>query len=105
VYRNARASYGRQARGRRFCRSLYPRTAPLRRGSFTGPQMDPELRLLDLVRRHWWLLVIVLCIIWAIECHLEGNSVIETIEAPLLVVAWGGLIFLLDRWVQWRAAR
>jgi hypothetical protein len=67
--------------------------------------MDPELRLLDLVRRHWWLLVIVLCIIWAIECRLEGNSVIETIEAPLLVVAWGGLIFLLDRWVQWRGAR
>jgi hypothetical protein len=43
-------------------------------------------------------LVIVLCIIWAIECHLEGNSVIETIEAPLLVVAWGGLILLIDRW-------
>jgi hypothetical protein len=60
--------------------------------------MDPELRLLDLVRRDWWVLVIVLCIIWAIECHLEGNSVIETIEAPLLVVAWGGLILLIDRW-------
>jgi hypothetical protein len=61
--------------------------------------MDRELRLLDLVRKDWWVLVIVLCIIWAIECRLEGNSVIETIEAPLLVVAWGGLIFLLDRWV------
>jgi hypothetical protein len=73
-------------------------TAPLRRGSFTGPQMDPELRLLDLVRRDWWVLVIVLCIIWAIESHLEGNSIIETIEAPLLVVAWGGLILLIDRW-------
>jgi hypothetical protein len=60
--------------------------------------MDPELRLLDLVRRDWWILVIAVCIIWAIECHLEGNSVIETIEAALLVVAWGGLIFLLDRW-------
>jgi hypothetical protein len=67
--------------------------------------MDPELRLLDLVRRDWWVLVIVLCIIWAIECHLEGNSVIETISAPLLVVAWGGLIFLLDRWVLRRADR
>jgi hypothetical protein len=88
VYREARSSYGRRARERRFCRSLYPTTAPLRRGTFTGPQMDPELRLLDLVRRDWWVLVIVLCIIWAIECHLEGNSVIETIEAPLLVVAW-----------------
>jgi hypothetical protein len=73
-------------------------TAPLRRGFFAGPQMDPELRLLNLVRRDWWFLVIVLCIIWAIECHLEGNSVIETIEAPLLVVARGGLILLIDRW-------
>jgi hypothetical protein len=80
-------------------------TALLRRGCFTGPQMDPELRLLDLVRRDWWVLVIVLCIIWAIECHLEGNSVIETISAPLLVVAWGALIFLLDRWVLRRADR
>jgi hypothetical protein len=80
---------------RSFPRALTP---PLRRGSFAGPQMDPELRLLDLVRRDWWVLVIVLCIIWAIECHLEGNSVIETIEAPLLVVVWGGLILLIDRW-------
>jgi hypothetical protein len=67
--------------------------------------MDPELRLLDLVRRDWWVLVIVLCITWATECHFEGNSVIETIEAPLLVVAWGGLIFLLDRRVLRRADR
>jgi hypothetical protein len=80
-------------------------TAPLRRGSFTGPQMDPELRLLDLVRRDWWVLVIVLCITWAIECHFEGNSVIETIEAPLLLVAWGALVFLLDRWALRRADR
>jgi hypothetical protein len=80
-------------------------TAPLRRGSFTGPQMDPELRLLDLVRRDWWVLVIALCITWAIECRLEGNSVIETIEAPLLLVAWGALVFLLDRWALRRADR
>jgi hypothetical protein len=71
---------------------------PAPAGTFTGPQMDPELRLLDLIRRDWWVLVIVVCIIWAIECRLEGNSVIETIEAPLLVVAWGGLILLIDRW-------
>jgi hypothetical protein len=65
--------------------------------------MDRELRLLDLVRKDWWVLVIVLCVIWAIESHLEGNSVFETIAMPVLLVAWGGLIFLLDRWVVRRA--
>jgi hypothetical protein len=67
--------------------------------------MDPELRLLDLIRKDWWVLVIVLCVIWAIESHLEGNSVVETIAMPLLLVVWGGLIFVLDRWVVGRADR
>jgi hypothetical protein len=67
--------------------------------------MDRELRLLDLVRKDWWVLDIVLCVIWAVECHLEGNSVLETIEAPLLVCVWLGLIFLLDRWVVRRTDR
>jgi hypothetical protein len=67
--------------------------------------MDKELKLLDLVRKDWWVLVIVLSVVWAIECHLEGNSVLETIAAPLLVCVWLGLIFLLDRWVLGRSAR
>jgi hypothetical protein len=67
----------------------------------TGPQMDPELRLLDLVRSHRWTVLIVLCAIWAIECRLEGNSILETVEAPLLLCAYLGAVFLLDRWVQW----
>jgi hypothetical protein len=67
--------------------------------------MDPELRLLDLVRRDWWVLVIVLCVIWAVESHLEGNSIGETIAMPLLLAVWGGLIFLLDRWVVGRVDR
>jgi hypothetical protein len=49
--------------------------------------------------------VIVLCVIWAIECHLEGNSVLETIEAPLLVGTWLGAVFLLDRWALRRVDR
>jgi hypothetical protein len=69
-----------------------------------GP-MDPELKLLDLLRKDWWKLGIVLCFIWAIECQLEGNSVLETIAAPLLVCAWVGIVYLLDRWVQWMAGR
>jgi hypothetical protein len=44
--------------------------------------MDQELRLLDLIRKDWWFLVIVLCVVWAVECQLEGNSVIETVVAP-----------------------
>jgi hypothetical protein len=67
--------------------------------------MDPELRLLDLLRRDWWALAIVVCVVWAIECRLEGNSAFETIAAPLLVCTWLGLIFLLDRWVLSRTNR
>jgi hypothetical protein len=61
--------------------------------------MDQELRLLDLIRKDWWVLVVVLCVVWAVECQLEGNSAIETVVAPLLVRAWLGAIYLLDRWV------
>jgi hypothetical protein len=67
--------------------------------------MDSESRLLDLLRRDWWVIVIVVCVVWAIECHLEGNSVFETIAAPLLVCLWLGTIFLLDRWVLWATDR
>ena len=61
--------------------------------------MDQELRLLDLIRKDWWVLVVALCVVWAVECQLEGNRAIETVVAPLLVCAWLGAIFLLDRWV------
>jgi hypothetical protein len=61
--------------------------------------MDPELRLLDLMRRDWWLLFIVLFAIWVIESYFEGNSVFEIIAMPVLLVVWGALIYLLDQWV------
>jgi hypothetical protein len=60
--------------------------------------MDPELRLLHLLRKQWLTLAIVLGVVWAIECRLEGNSLFETIAAPLLAATWLGVIFLLDRW-------
>ena len=60
-------------------------TAPLRRGSFARPQMDRELRLLDLVRRDSWSPSQSIVRHLGNQCHLEGNSVLETIEAPLLV--------------------
>ena len=82
--REARVSYGCELGSGAPVAPCIP-DCPASAGLFHGPQMDRELRLLDLVRRDWWILVIVLCVIWAIECHLEGNSVLETIEAPLLV--------------------
>jgi hypothetical protein len=60
--------------------------------------MDPELRLLHLLRKHWLALAVVMGVAWAIECHLEGNSAFETVAAPLLAATWLGVIFLLDRW-------
>jgi hypothetical protein len=67
--------------------------------------MDPESRLLDLLRRDWWVLAVVVCVVWAIECELEGYSALETIATPLLVCTWLSLIFLLDLWVLRRADR
>ena len=60
--------------------------------------MDPELRLMHLLRKHWLALAVVLGVVWAIECRLAGNSAFETIAAPLLAATWLGVIFLLDRW-------
>ena len=60
--------------------------------------MDPELRLLHLLRRQWLALAVALATLWAIKCRLEGNSAVETIGAPLLAATWLGAIFILDRW-------
>jgi hypothetical protein len=69
-------------------------SSPRLGGAFsTGSQMGPELRLLDLVRSHRWTVLIVLCTM--------GNSILETVEAPLLLCAYLAGVLLLDRWVQW----
>jgi hypothetical protein len=60
--------------------------------------MDPELRVLRLLRKHWLAVAILLGAVWVIECRLEGNSAFETIAAPLLAATWLGAIFFLDRW-------
>jgi hypothetical protein len=67
--------------------------------------MDPELSLLHLLRKHWLALAVLLGVIWAIECRLEGNSAFETIAAPLLAATWLGVISLLDRWALRRVDR
>jgi hypothetical protein len=47
----------------------------------------------------WWLLAIVICILWVIDCVLDGNTLIETLTGPVIVALWAGAIYLIDRWV------
>jgi hypothetical protein len=56
-------------------------------------------RLLNIVRQDWWWLVIVICIIWAIECVIEGNTLFEIVMGPAMVAVWVSAIILIDRWV------
>jgi hypothetical protein len=56
-------------------------------------------RLLNIVRQDWWWLVIVICIIWAIECVIEGNTLFEIVMGPAMVGLWLSAIVLIDRWV------
>jgi hypothetical protein len=56
-------------------------------------------RLLNLLRQDWWLLAIVICIAWAIEGVIEGNTFREIMIGPVMVILWAGAIFVIDRWV------
>ncbi len=56
-------------------------------------------RLLDLLREDWWLVAIVVCIAWAVEAVVEGNTFREIMVGPVLIVLWAGAIFVIDRWV------
>jgi hypothetical protein len=62
-------------------------------------------RLLNIVRQDWWWLVIVVCIIWAIECVIEGNTLFEIVMGPAMVGLWVSAIILIDRWVRKISAR
>jgi hypothetical protein len=54
----------------------------------------------ELVRQDWWWLILAACLVWAIEIMLEGNTLIEILGGPIMMVAvWAGVILLLDRWV------
>ena len=33
--------------------------------------------MLNILRQDWWWLAIVVCIIWAIECVIEGNTLLD----------------------------
>jgi hypothetical protein len=60
--------------------------------------MSADLRN-TLNRQDWWWLVIVICIIWAIECVIEGNTLFEIVMGPAMVGLWVSAIILIDRWV------
>jgi hypothetical protein len=62
-------------------------------------------RLLNIIRQDWWWLVIVVCIIWAIECVIEGNTLFEIVMGPAMVGLWVSAIILIDRWVRKISAR
>jgi hypothetical protein len=62
-------------------------------------------RLLNIVRQDWWWLAIVVCIIWAIECVIEGNTLFEILTGPAMVGLKVGAIVLIDRWVVKTSAR
>jgi hypothetical protein len=62
-------------------------------------------RLLNIVRQDWWWLAIVVCIIWAIECVIEGNTLFEIVMGPAMVGVWATAIILIDRWVVKTSAR
>jgi hypothetical protein len=80
--------------------------APLRRGFFCGPgsrTLHPvnEPTLLEFLRRHWLAIAAAASAVWATESAAEGKTVLESLAGPVLVCAWLGTIFLLDRWVTW----
>jgi hypothetical protein len=58
-----------------------------------------ETMLLNLVRRHWWLLALMGYAAWTIESLFAGNSATEIMAASLLVCVWATSIVLIDRWI------
>jgi 4-hydroxybenzoate polyprenyltransferase len=64
-----------------------------------------ETRLLNLVRRHWWLLALAAWAAWMIESIFAGNSASEIFAGALLVCVWVTAIVSIDRWIVKTADR
>jgi hypothetical protein len=58
-----------------------------------------ELRLSDIVRKDWWWLAIVVCVLWAIEGVIEDNTFREILVGPVLVLLWACAVYFIDQWV------
>jgi hypothetical protein len=56
-------------------------------------------KLLNLLRQDWWWLGVLVGILWAIECVVEGNTFFEMLMGPVMVGLWLIAIILIDRWV------
>jgi hypothetical protein len=79
--------------------------ATSRRGGSAYHQRMLETVLLNLVRRHWWLLALVGYVAWTIESVFAGNSASEILAASALVCVWATAIVLIDRWIVKAADR
>jgi hypothetical protein len=64
-----------------------------------------ETMLLNLVRRHWWLLAVVAWAAWLLESVFAGNSTSEILTGSLMVIIWVTAIFSIDRWIVRTADR
>jgi hypothetical protein len=58
-----------------------------------------ETTLLNLVRRHWWLMAVVAYAVWMLESVFAGNSASEIMAGSLLVCVWAMSIVFIDRWI------
>jgi hypothetical protein len=58
-----------------------------------------ETTLLNLVRRHWWLMAVVAYAVWMLESVFAGNSASEIMAGSLLVCVWATSIVCIDRWI------
>jgi hypothetical protein len=56
-------------------------------------------KLSSLLRQDWWWLGIVVGALWATECVMEGNTLLEMVMGPAMVAVWLSTIFFIDRWV------
>jgi hypothetical protein len=54
----------------------------------------------DIVRKDWWWLAVVVCVLWSIEGVIEGNTVREILVGPVLVSLWACVVYFIDRWVM-----
>jgi hypothetical protein len=54
---------------------------------------------LNPLRQDWWWLAVVIGIVWAAECVVEGNTPFVLL-GPVMVGLWSIAIILIDRWVS-----
>jgi hypothetical protein len=79
--------------------------ATSRRGGGAYDRRMIETALLNLVRRHWWLLALAAYAAWTVESVFAGNSITEIMAGSLLMCIWATAIVGIDRWIVKTADR